>query len=230
MWLLEFFSRAQIGYKRAENVSMMSKILLYVWKTTYRKCPVRMTAQAPVFSPFVTWYTWSKPSRLFASLSCSARSSSPTAPMYTTDLGGRIYWAPPKKELLNGKTSKSNDCRPPTHCSTSGGVLGSPTSNVGRFIVLSKFLVASDDVWNQRQEEQKRTIRSYIPACFSPAKIASFAFKPYFFRSFSPFETCISSKGFPMQKSEYEGLDMIIFCERRDGWYYFSIPKKVPCQ
>jgi hypothetical protein len=85
-------------------------------------------------------------------------------------------------------------------------------------MLLDEFIVASDDAWDQQTAKEKEKSRSYIPACFSSAKIASFAFKPYFSRSFSPFQTCISSKGLPMQKSEYVDSDMI-FCERRDdGW------------
>ena len=60
---------------------------------------------------------------------------------------------------------------------------------------------------NSKKSKEKKS-KSYIPACFSSAKMASLAFKPYFSRRFSPL-TCISSKGFPMQKREYAGLDMI---------------------
>ena len=81
-------------------------------------------------------------------------------------------------------------------------------------MLLNEFIVASDgcmESTTRRTGMEKRKNRSYIPACFSSAKIASFAFKPYFSRSFSPFLTCISSMGFPMQKSEYAGLAMILF-------------------
>lgn len=64
-----------------------------------------------------------------------------------------------EKKLLNGMTSIiKRSSTSTTHCSASGGILGSPTSNVGHFIVLSEFIVASDDVWNQRQEEQERSL------------------------------------------------------------------------
>ena len=56
-----------------------------------------------------------------------------------------------------------------------------------------------------------RTFKHYIPACSSLAKIASFAFKPYFSISFSPFITCISSKGFPIKKIEHVDPVMIVF-------------------
>ena len=64
-----------------------------------------MTAQAPVFPPLSTWYTWSSPSRLLHRLSFSAISSSPTAPVNKTDLGGRTYYNPKKsmQDSINHK-------------------------------------------------------------------------------------------------------------------------------
>ena len=95
--------------------------------------------------------------------------------------GKNILSKKKKKEgkVAQYKTSESK-VRLPTYCSTSGGVLGGPTSNVGHFMPLSEFIVASDNALNQQQEEQEKKSRSYIPACFSSAKIASSAFKPYF--------------------------------------------------
>ena len=60
--------------------------------------------------------------------------------------------------------------------------------------------------------------------CSSPAKIASLAFKLYFFNSSSPFFTCMSSKGLPMQNNWYDVDAMvrsvIVFFERPQGRIY----------
>lgn len=101
-----------------------------------------MTAHAPVFSPFFTWYTSSSPSRAFAALSCSARLSSPTQPVYTTDFGGRTYYNipppkknpnqicdPPQRGLMNAEKRKR------TYSSSSSGVLRGTASDIGHIIV-----------------------------------------------------------------------------------------------
>jgi hypothetical protein len=59
-------------------------------------------------------------------------------------------------------------------------------------------------------------METYIGACFSSARMASFAFKSYFLRSSSPLVTCTSSRGLPRQKSEYEGVDMM--CWSTKSW------------
>ena len=93
--LLELFRRAEGGDEGTERELAKAPGCMNV---AHRSWPVMMTAHAPVFSPFFTRYASSRPSRLLAALSCSARSSSPTQPVYTTDFGGRQYCRLPRQQ------------------------------------------------------------------------------------------------------------------------------------
>ena len=99
-----------------------------------------ITAQAPVFSPLSTWYNSSRPSRLLHRLSCSAISSSPTAPVNKTDLGGSTYLQPKK---VNARLSLLNHDSS-TYCSTSSSVLSSAASKVGYLILVNQFIVSCE--------------------------------------------------------------------------------------
>jgi hypothetical protein len=58
------------------------------------------------------------------------------------------------------------------------------------------------------------TKKTYMGVCVGVAKIASFALSLYFSKRASPFVTCISSKGLPMQNNEYVDEAMLQILEK----------------
>ena len=61
--------------------------------------------------------------------------------------------------------------------------------------------------------------------CFSSTRMASFDLRSYFLRSSSPFVTCISSRGLPIQNSCTVSAD--IFEKVRGRGYEVGVVKKV---
>ena len=76
-----------------------------------------------------------------------------------------------------------------THGSSSGGVLGSTTSDICHLGVLDDIVVATISVGKAQDKPSRRlflraegSLKTHIGMCFSSARIASFEFNPYFSR------------------------------------------------
>lgn len=87
-----------------------------------------------------------------------------------------------------------------TYRSTAGSVLGSSPSNIGNLVIFHNFIIAV--IQSEDWKALAGVDHTNIPACSSPAKIASLALSPYFSNSFSPPVTWRSRRGFPKQKTE----------------------------
>ena len=158
-------------------------------------------AQAPVFSPRATKYTSFTPSRLLAALSCSARSSSPTEPVKTTEFGGRMYY----KQFISIYYHVRNVC---IYRGSSSGVLSRAACHKRYIVVLCHLIVSSNGAPNQLGVSTIGQSFTNISSCLSFARIPSFALRWYFSKSFSPSVTSISRSGWPMQNRGYIGLDI----------------------
>jgi len=86
-----------------------------------------------------------------------------------------------------------------TYRSTTSSVLSSSTSDVGDLVILHDFIVAA--VQSGHGKRLSSAHGTNIPACFSSAKMASLAPRPYFSKRFSPPVTWRSRRGFPIQKT-----------------------------